>query len=335
MSSTSVSDAEFITLLNNVSAQISRYFSMSIFLFGTIGNILNILIFCQKSLRKIPCAFLFLVSSIASLVSIDFGLVTRMLSGWAVDPTYTIGWLCKLRTFIVFSSRAMVFWLFVLATVDRWLSSSVDAHRRQMSTMKNARRGTILVVITSWIVYAELFYCYDANLVNAPFICYAKTQACQILADMTFVCFTTIVPVIFMFIFGLLTIVNIRQSRHRIAQMTGVSMIQPTTINQTSTNSNEADQRSKKTEHHLLMMVFVQVIVLAVLTLPQAIQRLYAAFIGPYDSQVKATVDMFVYNFVLLLTYMASAMPFYIFTLTGGTLFQKAFRDLFKSCQFR
>jgi hypothetical protein len=254
-----------------------------------------------------------------------------MLYGLAVDPTNTTGWLCKIRNFIVYSSRAMVFWLFVLASIDRWLTSSVEAHRRQMSTIKNARRGTIIVAIISWIVYAELLYCFDANLVGTPFKCYAKTHACQILADMTFVCYTTIVPIVIMFIFGLLTIANIRQSQRRITQMTQIAIV-PSAVNQTTTHNHEAEQRSKKNEHSLLLMVFVQVIVLAVLTLPQAIQRLYVVFTDSNDSQVKAALDTFVYNVVLLLTYLASAMPFYIFTLAGGTLFRKAFWNMLKSC---
>ncbi|CAF4425905.1 unnamed protein product [Rotaria sp. Silwood2] len=326
MSSTSSNDAQVIELLKHISDYISRYFSMFIFLIGTIGNTLNIFILSQRSLRQIPCIFFFFASSIASLISIDFGLITRVLSGWAVDPTYTIGWFCKVRTFIVFSSRAMVFWFFVLATIDRWLSSSVQIHHRQLSTLKNARRATAVVILITMIVYGELLYCYDANLIDAPFKCYAKTHACQLLADMTFVCFTTSVPILIMFIFGLLTISNIRQSQRRILQMTSIA-INPTI----SATNHEFQQRSKKNEQHLLLMVFVQVFVLAILTLPQAIQRLYAAFIGSYNSQLQATIDMFVYNFVLLLTYLASATPFYIYTLTGGTLFRKASLEFMQS----
>jgi hypothetical protein len=111
MSSTSSSDAQLIELLMSISSQINWYFSMFIFFIGTIGNILNILTLSDKSILKIPSVFLFLISSIASLISIDLGLITRMLSGWAVDPTYTIRWICKARTYLVFSSRPVVFWL--------------------------------------------------------------------------------------------------------------------------------------------------------------------------------------------------------------------------------
>ncbi len=127
MSSLLSHDPELIDLLIDAWAQFSRYFSMFIFI---IGNILNILTLSQQSFHKIPCAFDFLVLSIVSLISIEFGLITRVLSDWALDPIYTIAWLCKLHTFVVFLSRATVFWLIGLATIDRWLLSSVEIHRR-------------------------------------------------------------------------------------------------------------------------------------------------------------------------------------------------------------
>ncbi|CAF1365833.1 unnamed protein product [Adineta steineri] len=316
MSST---DIQRIELLIRISNQISRYFSIFIFFGGTIGNIFNIIILSDRSIRKLPSVFLFLIASIASLIAIHLGLITRMLSGWASDPTYTIGWLCKLRTFLVFVSRAVVFWLFVLATIDRLLLSSSENRQRRLSTMKNAQRGALFVIIMSIIIYAQLFYCYEANLTNAPFQCYAKSSSCQLLTDMTFASFTTIVPLLLMLIFGLMTISNIRESHRRLCQ---------TSIETMTHRLSPSQQRSKKMERHLLFMVFTQVLVLAILTLPQAIQRLYAAFIGPYNSQLQATKDMFVYNIVLLLTYLASAMPFYIYTLTGGTLFRKPLLNL-------
>ena len=77
----------------------------------------------------------------------------------------------------------------------------------------------------------------------------------------------------------------------------------------------------KKTKHHLLFII----------TLPQAIERLYTAFNGSFDSKLHATIDMFIYNIVLLFTYLASAMPFYIFTLTGGSLFRKVLLNTIQS----
>jgi len=129
----------------------------------------------------------------------------------------------------------------------------------------------------------------------------------------------------------LLTIINIRKSRSRLLKMTATSTNQTTVA---TTTAGGAQQRSKSVERRLLLMIFVQVIVLGALTLPQAIQRLYAVFAGTGNNPLEATIDSFVYNFVLLLTYLASAMQFYIYTLTGGTLFRKAILDMVKSTIF-
>ncbi|CAF3320352.1 unnamed protein product [Rotaria sp. Silwood1] len=85
-------------LLNSISSQLNRYFSIFIFIFGVIGNILNCIVLSQRPHRTNPCSFYFLISSMASLTSIVSGLTTRMLAGYAVDLTNTIDWLCKFRS---------------------------------------------------------------------------------------------------------------------------------------------------------------------------------------------------------------------------------------------
>jgi hypothetical protein len=100
-----------IVAWDNATTQLNRYFSIFIFLFGIIGNLLNMLVLSQRTLRSNPCASLFLVSSMASLVAILSGLVTRITSGWVVDLTNTITWLCELRTFIVSVSRTVPYCL--------------------------------------------------------------------------------------------------------------------------------------------------------------------------------------------------------------------------------
>ena len=326
MTTMSPSDAQLVAYLSNVSAQVSSYFSMFIFLTGTIGNILNIITLSQSGLRQIPCVFFLFVSSIASLISVGLGVVTRALSGWAVDPTYTIGWLCKMRTFLVYSTRAMVFWLFVAATVDRWLSSSVQIHRRNFSTLKNARRETMFIVMISLLIHAQILYCHDGNLTSGPFKCYAINHTCQLVSDVIFAGFTTIPPICCMLIFSLMTLSNIRQSQRRILQR-GTA----TSSQQITTNTSTSQQRSKKVENQLVLMVLVQTVVLSVLTLPQAIHRLYVVGTESFHSAVQEAIDTAIYNIILLFTYLASALPFYIYTLTGGSLFRQALIESAKS----
>ncbi|CAF3286645.1 unnamed protein product [Rotaria socialis] len=84
------SDASAIQLWLNATTQLNRYFSIFIFIFGVICNILNVLVLSQRNLRANPCAFLFLLSFMASLVAIFSGLFTRTTAGWVIDLTNTI-----------------------------------------------------------------------------------------------------------------------------------------------------------------------------------------------------------------------------------------------------
>jgi hypothetical protein len=107
-----------------VSHQLNRYFGLLIFIFGLTGNLLNCLIFSQKTFRTNSCAYLFLVSAIVDVICLIFGLSTRILAAWSMDPTARIDWICKLRVFIVFTTRTIAIWLIMIASIDRWLLSN-------------------------------------------------------------------------------------------------------------------------------------------------------------------------------------------------------------------
>ena len=188
--------------LNHASAQLNRYFSIFIFVFGVLGNIINCLVLSRRTLRRNSCAFLFLVSSVASLVSILAGLTTRMLAGWAADLTSTIDVLCQLRAFALFVSRTMALWFLALASIDRWLSSSVDQERRRISSLKNTYKSLIVITFVSIVLYTQILFCYQANMVNTPLKCYGKTESCRMVTDLSYALISIILPIVVMIIFG-------------------------------------------------------------------------------------------------------------------------------------
>ncbi len=326
----SSADASLIASLTDVSNTLNRYFAIVIFIFGTIGNILNFFTLLQPTLRSNPCALFFLFSSIGHLIFIYSGLTTRMLSGWAADLTNTIGWLCKLRGFVLYTSRTFALWLIALATVDRWLSSHSNVHYRQMSTVKNAYRGMILILSVSVLVYAQLFYCYEANLINSPLKCYGRSKLCQIVTAMFDAFVTVTMPIMFMMIFGIMTISNIRQTQRR---------LQPFPMPTLNSGNNVAlpipvrhQQRSKKTDRYLQVMLFFQVIVLTLLSLPFTIVEIYSTLTQTqYKTPLQAAIVNFVFNFGLLLVYLCCGTPFYIYTLYGGTVFRSALLNVLKT----
>jgi len=319
----SSSNQTIITFLNNASIQLNRYLSIIIYLFGTIGNILNILILSQGILRSNSCAFIFLISSIASLIAILSGLTDRIIAGWTVDLIDTINWLCRLRGIILFTSRMIALWLITLATFDRWLLSCTNIRRRQMRTLKNARRGTILIIILSILLNTPLIYCLQANLIDTPVKCYGKTSICRIYTDMMYGCGSILIPVVLMTCFSIMIILNVHRTRRRIETFDiRINNIRP--------------RRRKKKDRQLLIMLLVQVIFIVILTFPQAIQKLYETMTldldGATKSSLKIAIENFIFNFVVQLTYLASGLPFYIYTLSGGSIFRNACWQIFRTC---
>lgn len=325
MSEANESQAEWYT---NTETQINRYFTTGVFGFGTIGNTLNILILSQRSLRSNPCTWLFLMSSYSNLICILFGLTTRMKSGWDRDLTETVGWLCKLRAFVVFSSRTMALWLITLATIERWLSSCKNANYRKLSSLKNAQRSTIVIVLISLLVYVPTSYCYDANLIGAPLKCYGKDMKCRQLTSFTYVFITVLCPLFLMFLFGCMTVSNVRQCQRRTNNLNHINLNAVTPANVRILNE-QPKRLKKKTDQQLLFIILIQVLLLTILTLPQAIQKIYSTIVqrAIYSSFDQAVFG-FYYNLFLILSFIASGMPFYIYTLCGGSIFRKALYDL-------
>ena len=325
--STPSSDSNLIAALNNGIVQVNRYLGCFILIFGILGNIANILVLSRRPLRSNPCAWLFLASSVANAIAILAGIPSRILSTWAADLTNTNQFLCKCRAFLLFNGMTIAAWLIALATLDRWLASSIHVSRRQQSTLKNAQRGTMLIVILSTSVETQQIYCFEANLINTPLKCYTRTIVCGIVSDLFFALVTILCPLIFMFVFGLLTIVNVRAVQSRL-QVAAVSTNGRT--GQEST-AGHATQR-RKSDRHLLIMLLIQVLLILLFTLPMAIYKLYSTIMRDVSkSSLERTVENCIFNVFLLLLYVSCGMPFYIYTLSGGSVFRKALLSLLQT----
>jgi hypothetical protein len=311
----SSSDNNTALLLNNLTIQFNRYFGIFIFIFGIIGNLLNILVLSQKTLRKNPCAWYFLMSSITSLISFFSGLTTRILSGWHLDYSDVNQGLCKVRGFVVFAFITATFWLITMAAIDRWLASSTLATHRRKSTLKNAQRGTIVIIILSIGLYTQMLFCYEANLVNTPTKCYSKSSGCRFVSDLSFALISILFPLLLMISFGLKTISNIRQSHLR--------------IHTQITNPSGQQNLYRKTDRQLLLMLFSQVILLTILSIPLPIQRFYSTFTSNYSKTLlQQSISNFAYNLSVLFIYLANGISFYIYTISGGNTFRKALFNL-------
>lgn len=337
----SVNLNDLIASINNATVQLNRYIPLVIFFSGIIGNLLNIFVLSRRTLRTNPCAFFFLVSSIAGLVAIVSGLTTRLTAGWAVDLSETISWLCKLRIFVLFVARTTVVWLLVCASFDRWCSSSFNVSRRNWSSLKIAFRGLILTILFSIFLNAPLLYCYEANLIGTPARCFGFDDTCRLYTDLSYTFGTIVIPSFLMLLFGLLTIGHIRQVQRRVKGIdssTGAKLNSPN--ESTATGPLQQQQQRRRTDRSLFKMLFAQVLFLILCTAPYTIYRIYitVAPASPTKPALQNALERLLFNLCTNLTYLASAMPFYIYTLCGGKVFRtelwNLLRDFCKKAKF-
>ena len=324
-----LTDASSIAAWNQASTSMNRYFSIIIYIFGTVGNVLNTMVLSQDALRRNPCSLLFLASSVANLAVIFSGLTTRMLSGWALDLTNTVDWLCKLRGFFLYLSRNAATWLIMLAAFDRWLVSCASVHRRRWSTLKNAQRSIIAITLLSALLYSPLIYCYEGNLVNAPIRCYGKNEFCRFLNDASYAGVTIILPLICMMLLGLVTISNIHHIKSRVQVATTVEL---PPVGLPSVEVSTARQLplypKRRLDRRLFVMLVIQVILLSLCTVPQAIQKIYSTCTAnQVYTPLRQAINNFFFNLLLLMTYVSNGMPFYIYTLSGGAVFRNALKQ--------
>ena len=252
--------ANTIACLKYLTVQINRHGSLIVVLFGTVGNLLNLLIFSDRSFHLNPCTTYLKWSSSISIMFIWSGLLTRILDGYRSFVTffvsltssiffrYGISWpnqnppLCKIRLFVLMVCWSMSTWAFAGAMMDRYLCSNPLVIHRLKSTVRTARRFLIFFFILSIALFAQIFYCYEASVPNVPLACYTQTLACQMYNDWTNILYNILIPSIFMTIFGVLTISNLRRR----------------TVHPIQTNT-QTQPTLRKIDRHLRKILFVQV----------------------------------------------------------------------------
>lgn len=298
-------EINFIISITNIYKQIFRHVPIVLILFGTIGNLMSCLVFTQRALRKNPCAFYFLIASISNIIYLTT-LTSPTLDAWdeAFNLMNTVSGICKFAMLIIFTSRALSIWCIVFATIDRYLVSSAEQTRRQMSSLKRAYQLVIIACVSGLILWVETFYCFDANLIGTPIKCFTISNACRIYNDISVTFMSIIIPSMVMLIFGGLTILNIQQSRQRINPSVSVT-IAPAA-------------RSRKTEQNFTQMLLTQVFLIVTFNLPHAIFTFYltVTFDQP-KTPVQGTLNGFIFNMLLLFPFISCSISFLLYTLTG------------------
>jgi hypothetical protein len=108
--------------------QLNIYLGAFIFVTGNISCIGNFTVFSSRTFRARACSIYLIAESICSFIYFNYVLVTRVIQkGFQLPIINWYDWICKLREFLSEYTHQVAFTLFILAAVDRFLSTHRSA----------------------------------------------------------------------------------------------------------------------------------------------------------------------------------------------------------------
>jgi hypothetical protein len=311
-----ISSSPAMNTFELIESNLVRYFCIALLILGTFGNTLNIIIFTRPKLRSIPCSWYFLASTCGNLIALYMGCLTRVLATFGINPRTKLqsAVYCKTRSYFTYGNLSLSIWFVIGACVDRWASSCTTVRIRSISNVKIAKRVIVGIVFIVYLVYAQMFFCFDGVYEAKTSGCFTISRACELYNSFALFFTYSFLPCLLMLIFGLLTIQNIRHTRQRIVP-----------LNLILNNRNK-----KKTIKQMTIMLLVQVVCSILLSLPISLQNIYNEITRNYQkSDEQKQMENFLGTLFSLITLMNSSISFYIFTLTG-----QIFRDELKRLLF-
>ena len=296
-----------IESLNLITRELNRYIPLTFLILGTIGNLTNIVVFTRRLLRTNPCSIYFISSSIFNFFSIYVGLITPFLGLYNLDPTQTISSLCKIRFYLRYSTITLSTWFILLASVDRFLSTSPEINRRQWSSLSIAKHIVCCATLIGFLLpYTQVFYCYDINQRRS---CIHVNNACKLINDIILLLCNSGLPPILMVIFSVMTIRNVKSR------------------NQTMTHQRRRDVQ-------LVRILLIQVFIFVLFAIPVAIQKLYtSSTIFVTKNSLTMAIDSLINQISIEISYISNSTTFYIYSLTSKKYRQEVmgiFSSLFK-----
>jgi len=265
-------------------------------IFGTIGNILNVLIFIRPKLLQSSCTIYLLVTSIDNIFVLYLNVLTRVLAnGFSIDVTTTSNFLCKFRFYVGYVCLAVSPYWLILACFDRYCASSSSTTKRAWCNKKTAIKSSIGAFILACLLYLHMAIFFEIKYVNNGKMCYSRAGVYDLFYRIFYLIIYCIVPPVCMGVIGVLTLKNIRQQAQR--------------INPALTNGR---QSLRRIDQQIIRMLIGQILTQLVCILPFAIFNVIGLFVNTTTA---------LYNFFLQIVtiplFVSYATSFYIFTLSS------------------
>jgi hypothetical protein len=260
---------------------------------GVVGNSLNIAVLTRPTLYHHPCSRYFLALASKNLFYSSILFINRLLSGgYQINLSNHSIVLCKIITYIGTLSSFLAPYFIVCASIHRYCTTSTNALLRRFSNVRIAKWMvfTIVAVFSLFFIHILVFTVITQD---RGFNC--AVQANTIYSQVyiiTQVFLFAVIPPSLMMLFGFMTIQN--------PQRTNVVPV--------------VASRYNRTEQQLARMLFVQVVVQIVLTLPVSVTYL----ISVIPNTIRTTsIFSFTSTICTVFFYCSYITSFFLYLLSG------------------
>ena len=294
-------------MLLDIAVEATKVVLTSFILLGTIGNVLNLIIFTRPILLRSSCTLYLIAASIDNILVIYTSLLTRLMAGgFAYDVTIISNVICKLRYYVGYIFFAVSPYFMILACFDRYCSSSASTARRSWSNKKVAKRLIIGAIILASVLYLHMGIFFEITTIGSSKSCYTRPGIYNTFYRLFYLIVYCLLPSIFMIVLCILTLINMRRQARQVRPMLA--------------NTNETHRRLDK---HLIRILFSQVLTQLICILPFAIISLVALFIN-----TSTTIYNFFEQMFILPLFVSYATSFYIFTLSSRVYRKELYKIL-------
>ena len=265
----------------------------------TIGtNTLNIFVLSRRALRSFPCSSYFLFYSIFSILYACLTCPLQFLRSYGILWTNTpVG--CRMQTYLLQVTTLIANLMILLASVDRFCSSSRSVKLRSLSSMKTTRWMISVGIVVYTIYMAPLLAISYWN--NNTCLQYSSIYITVFMSSQIVVYYG--LTLLLMASFSFLTLYNIRQQLTQIEPMTRFN-------------------RNRRTERQLSRMLLTQVIAYLLFTLPIGVIQILMTFLPSMRTSLVQGLRMVLVMWQQCIFFLS----FFLYVVTGSIYRQEIMR---------
>ena len=261
------------SLLNQLlqfNAQLVRYGAPFVLVFGTVTNIVNIMVFSRRIVRKNVCSWYFILLSFFNLLLLVFMCMHSTIITWTgYNMTSYVLSFCKIRQYVFDLITCLSRHFLCLISIDRWMVTSSDAWLRR----KSSPRIAFWLIITG-ILFWSIFNIHSLIQFNIVFnSCTASSASTYFLFYSMYTVLISTVPMVIMSVFSALTLRNLRGRRVVVVFPANSMPVNPT-VAATIAGHSIAPHRGRR-DMNLVRLSVIQVVAFLIFNSGWCVYPLY------------------------------------------------------------